>query len=56
MKAIENLNEVQRKREKLISNIIYKKHNARGDYEWDKLDRKYSKYSYQELVKLNNKL
>ena len=56
MEAIENLNELQRKKEKLISSIIYKKHNPKSDHEWDKLERKYSKYGYQELVKLDSKL
>lgn len=56
MEAIKNLNELQRKKEKLISNIIYKKHNPNSDHEWDKLERKYSKYGYQELVKLDGKL
>lgn len=56
MEAIKNLNDVQIKREKLISNIIYKKHNPKNDHEWDKLERKYSKYGYQELIKLDSKL
>lgn len=56
MEAIKNLNDLQIKKERLINNIIRKKHNPKGDYEWDKLERKYSKYGYQELVKLDDKL
>jgi hypothetical protein len=56
MEAITNLNDTQEKRNKLISDIIYKKHKPNSDHEWDKLERKYFKYGYQELVKLNNKL
>lgn len=56
MTAINRLNEVQREREKLISDIISKRHNPKTDRQFDLLERRYKRHNYQKLVNIHNKL
>ena len=54
--SINNLNNVVRERENMVSRIIHAKHKPKGDAEHDRLERKYNAFSYQKLKRLTDEL
>jgi len=50
--AIENLNDTIHQREKMISEIISKKHNPKTDRQFDLLESKYRSKSFAQLQKI----